>query len=175
MVEWRRFEGGDKPDSTGVVLTPHIQRALMLNSEPREGHSERVPAVPPALEPVVSRRSLAVMLGGLSLLRPLSINAMPTCPHSSISSAIFTQRLADAIILVWGLDLPLGSDYRSRGMEPSVSACIKATSASSSASDRPRCPTLLVFMLSVDSGAGQHVAPSPASWGLHRGRTSRVL
>ena len=170
MVEWRRFEGGDKPDAPGVLLTPHIRRALMRNSEPREGHSERVPAVPPALEPIVSRRSLAVMLGGLSLLRPLSI-----CPHSSISSAIFTQQLADAIISVWELDLPLGSDYRSRGMEPSVSACIKATSASSSASDRPRCPTLLVFMLSVDSGAGQHVAPSPASWGLHRGRTSRVL
>jgi hypothetical protein len=75
MVEWRRFEGGDKPDSTGVVLTPHIRRALMRNSEPREDHSERVPAVPPALEPIVSRRSLAVMLGGLSLLRPLSINA----------------------------------------------------------------------------------------------------
>jgi hypothetical protein len=75
MVEWRRFEGGDKPDATGVLLTPHIRRALMRNSEPREGHSERVPAVPPALEPVVSRRSLAVMLGGLSLLRPLSINA----------------------------------------------------------------------------------------------------
>src|ERR1700680_2447058 len=89
--------------------------------------------------------------------------------------AIFTQRLADAIILVWGLDLPLGSDYRSRGIEPSVSACIKATSASSSASDRPRCPTLLLFILSVDSGAGQHVVHSPASWGLHRGRTSRVL
>jgi hypothetical protein len=47
----------------------------MRNSEPREGHSERVPAVPPALEPVVSRRSLAVVLGGRSLLRPLSINA----------------------------------------------------------------------------------------------------
>ena len=60
MVEWRRFEGGDKPDATGVLLTPHIRRALMRNSEPREGHSERVPAVPPALEPVVSRRSLAV-------------------------------------------------------------------------------------------------------------------
>jgi len=52
----------------------------MLNSEPREGHSERVPAVPPALEPVVSRRSLAVMLGGLSLLRPLSINAIAYLP-----------------------------------------------------------------------------------------------
>jgi hypothetical protein len=36
-------------------------------------------------------------------------------------------------------------------------------------------PDLLLFMLAVDSGAGQHVVPSPASWGLHRGRTSRVL
>jgi hypothetical protein len=34
---------------------------------------------------------------------------------------------------------------------------------------------LLLFMLAVDSGAGQHVVPSPASWGLNRGRTSRVL
>src|SRR6266481_8754754 len=63
----------------------------------------------------------------------------------------------------------------SRGRKPSVSVCMKTTSASSSASDRPRFPTLLLFMLSVDSGAGQHVVPSPASWGLHRGRTSRVL
>src|SRR6266851_5828359 len=63
----------------------------------------------------------------------------------------------------------------SRGIKPSVSVCMKTTSASSSASDRPRFPTLLLFMLSVDSGAGQHVVPSPASWGLHRGRTSRVL
>ena len=79
MVEWRRFKAadlrGDKPDATRVLLTPHIRRAIMRNSDPREGHSERVPAVPPALEPVVSRRSLAVMLGGLSLLGPLSINA----------------------------------------------------------------------------------------------------
>src|SRR5258705_13445239 len=66
-------------------------------------------------------------------------------------------------------------DYRSRGINPSVSVCMKLTSASSSASDRPRFPTWLVFMLAVDSGAGQHVVPSPASSGWHRGKTSRVL
>jgi hypothetical protein len=62
-----------------------------------------------------------------------------------------------------------------RGMKPSVSVCMKATSASSSASDKPSRPMNLVFMLSVDSGAGQHVVPSPGSLGLQRGRTSRVL
>jgi hypothetical protein len=57
----------------------------------------------------------------------------------------------------------------------SVSVCMKRTSAYSSASDRPRRPTLLVFILAVDSGAGQQVVPSPESWGWQRGSTSRVL
>jgi MFS transporter, DHA1 family, multidrug resistance protein len=48
---------------------------MMRNSEPGEGHSESAPAVPAGVEPVVNRRSLAVMLGGLSLLGPLSIDA----------------------------------------------------------------------------------------------------
>ena len=65
--------------------------------------------------------------------------------------------------------------YWLTGMNPSVSVCMKLTIASSSASDRPRRPTRLVFMLSVDSGAGQHVVPSLTSWGWQRGRTSRVL
>jgi hypothetical protein len=39
--------------------------------------------------PVVGRRILAVMLGGLSLLGPLSIDAY--CLHSPISSAISRQ------------------------------------------------------------------------------------
>ena len=44
----------------------------MRNSEPGEGHSESAPA---GVESVVNRRSLAVTLGGLSLLGPLSIDA----------------------------------------------------------------------------------------------------
>ena len=48
-------------------------------------------------------------------------------------------------------------------MKPSVSVCMKLTIASSSASERPRRPTQLVLMLSVNSGAGQHVVPSPES------------
>src|SRR6267378_4282766 len=59
--------------------------------------------------------------------------------------------------------------------KPSVSVCMKRTSASSSASDRPKRRTLLVFILAVDSGAGQQVVPSPGSWGWQRGSTSRVL
>src|ERR1700682_3125522 len=51
---------------------------------------------------------------------------------------------------------------------------MKLTIASSSASDSPRRPTRLVFMLSVDSGAGQHIVPSPTLWGWQRGRTGRV-
>lgn len=45
----------------------------MRNSEPREGHSGHLPAVPPALEPVVSHRGWAVMLGGPVLLGPHSL------------------------------------------------------------------------------------------------------
>src|SRR5882757_10030710 len=48
---------------------------MMRNSEPGEGHSERAFAVPAGVQPAVNRRSLAVMLGGLSLLGPLSIDA----------------------------------------------------------------------------------------------------
>src|SRR5260221_415903 len=55
------------------------------------------------------------------------------------------------------------------------SVCMKLTSASSSASKRPSRPTRFVFMLSVDSGAGQHAVPSPGSLGWQRGRASRVL
>ena len=62
-----------------------------------------------------------------------------------------------------------------RCMKPSVSVCIKLTSAFSSSSESPSCPTNLVFMLSVDSGAGQHVVPSPGSLALQCRRTSRVL
>jgi L-lactate dehydrogenase len=62
-----------------------------------------------------------------------------------------------------------------RGMKPSVSVCMKATSASSSASVSPNRPICFVFRFSVDSGAGQHVVPSPGSLGSQRGRTSRVL
>jgi DHA1 family bicyclomycin/chloramphenicol resistance-like MFS transporter len=47
----------------------------MRNSESGEGHSESASAVPAGVEPAVGRRSLAVMLGGLSLLGPLSIDA----------------------------------------------------------------------------------------------------
>ncbi len=66
--------------------------------------------------------------------------------------------------------------YRcSRDRKPSVSVCMKLTSASSSASDRPSRPMRFVFMLAVDSGAGQHVVPSPGSLGWQRGWTSRVL
>ena len=60
-------------------------------------------------------------------------------------------------------------------MKPSVSVCMKLTSAFSSSSESPSRPTNLVFMLSVDSGAGQHVVPSPASLVPQRRRTSRVL
>jgi MFS transporter, DHA1 family, multidrug resistance protein len=43
---------------------------MMRSSEPGEGHRKTAPAVP-----AVDRRGLAVMLGGLSLLGPLSIDA----------------------------------------------------------------------------------------------------
>jgi hypothetical protein len=62
-----------------------------------------------------------------------------------------------------------------RCMNPSVSVCMKLTSAFSSSSERPIRPMNLVFMLAVDSGAGQHVMPSPGSFPPQRGRTSRVL
>src|SRR6516162_7642690 len=66
--------------------------------------------------------------------------------------------------------------YRcSRDRKPSVRVCMKLTSASSSASERPSRPMRFVFMLSVDSGAGQHVVPSPGSLAWQRGSTSRVL
>src|SRR5262249_29111698 len=72
----------------------------------------------------------------------------------------------------------LGPDlsYRcSRARKPSVSVCMKLTSASSSASERPSRPMRFVFMLSVDSGAGQHAVPSPGSFGWQPGRTSRAV
>jgi hypothetical protein len=62
-----------------------------------------------------------------------------------------------------------------RCMKPSVSVCMKLTSAFSSSSESPSRPMNLVFILSVDSGAGQHVVPSPGSSRLQRRRTSRVL
>src|SRR5262249_3863269 len=66
--------------------------------------------------------------------------------------------------------------YRCSGdRKPSVSVCMKLTSASSSASDRPSRPMRCVFIWAVDSGAGQHVVPSPGSLDWQRGRTSRVL
>src|SRR6202051_4502733 len=48
---------------------------MMRNSESGEGHSESAPALAACVEPAVGHRSLAVMLGGLSLLGPLSIDA----------------------------------------------------------------------------------------------------
>jgi hypothetical protein len=62
---------------------------MMRSSEPGEGHIKSAPVVPAGVQPVMGRRSLAVMLGGLSLLGPLSIDA--SYLHSQISSAIFTQ------------------------------------------------------------------------------------
>jgi len=67
--------------------------------------------------------------------------------------------------IYWGLE----------AMKSFVSVYMKRTRASSSASDRPSRPTRFVFMFAVDSGAGQHVTPSPGSLGWQRGRTSRVL
>ena len=64
---------------------------------------------------------------------------------------------------------------RHRCIKPSVSVCMKFTSAFSSSSERPSRPMNLVFMFLVDFGAGQHVMPSPGSFGRQRGRTSRVL
>jgi hypothetical protein len=43
--------------------------------------------------------------------RPLSINVLPA-RISPISSAIFKHQLADTMISVWEIDLPLGSDYQ---------------------------------------------------------------
>jgi MFS transporter, DHA1 family, multidrug resistance protein len=48
---------------------------MMRNPDLGEGHRENKPPVPARPEPVVGRRNLAVMLGGLSLLGPLSIDA----------------------------------------------------------------------------------------------------
>jgi MFS transporter, DHA1 family, multidrug resistance protein len=47
----------------------------MRNPDLSEGHRENKPPVPARPEPVVGRSNLAVMLGGLSLLGPLSIDA----------------------------------------------------------------------------------------------------
>ena len=47
----------------------------MRNSKLGEGHSKSEPVVPAGAQPVVGRRGLAVILGGLSLLGPLSIDA----------------------------------------------------------------------------------------------------
>ena len=47
----------------------------MRNSEAGDGHGTPAPAMPAGVEPVMGRRSLTVMLGGLSLLGPLSIDA----------------------------------------------------------------------------------------------------
>ena len=47
----------------------------MRNSEHAEGHSKSEPVVPAGAQPVAGRRGLAVILGGLSLLGPLSIDA----------------------------------------------------------------------------------------------------
>src|SRR5258707_15194856 len=47
----------------------------MPNPDLGEAHGKGAPAVPAGVEPAVGRRSLAVMLGGLSLLCPLSIDA----------------------------------------------------------------------------------------------------
>ncbi len=69
---------------------------------------------------------------------------------------------------------PPGGPFH-RCMKPSVRVCMKLTSASSSSSESPSRPTNLVFILSVDSGTGQHVVPSPGSLGPQRRRTSRVL
>jgi hypothetical protein len=48
--------------------------------------------------------------------------------------------------------------------QPSLIVCRKLTIASSSASERPSRPTRFVFMLAVDSGAGQHVVPRLGHW-----------
>ena len=68
-----------------------------------------------------------------------------------------------------------GANPFHRCVKPSVSVCMKLTSAFSSSSESPSRPTNLVFMLSVDSGGGQHVVPSPGSLVPQRRRTSRVL
>src|ERR1700738_4718375 len=48
---------------------------MMRSSDPREGHIMSAPVMPEGVQPVMGRRSLTVMLGGLSLLGPLSIDA----------------------------------------------------------------------------------------------------
>jgi MFS transporter, DHA1 family, multidrug resistance protein len=48
---------------------------MMCSSEPGEGHIMSTAILPAGVQPVVGRRSLAVMVGGLSLLGPLSIDA----------------------------------------------------------------------------------------------------
>jgi DHA1 family bicyclomycin/chloramphenicol resistance-like MFS transporter len=48
---------------------------MMRSSEPGEGHIKTATVVPAGVQPVVGRRGLAVMLGSLSLLGPLSVDA----------------------------------------------------------------------------------------------------
>jgi hypothetical protein len=48
---------------------------MMSNFELGEGHTKSASTVPAGVQPVMGRRSLAIMLGGLSLLGPLSIDA----------------------------------------------------------------------------------------------------
>src|ERR1700738_3648669 len=47
----------------------------MRNSEAGDGHGTPAPVMPEGVQPAIGRRSLTVMLGGLSLLGPLSIDA----------------------------------------------------------------------------------------------------
>src|SRR6202163_3993561 len=48
---------------------------MMRSSEPGESHIKDAPVVPAGGQPGIGRLSLAVMLGGLSLLGPLSVDA----------------------------------------------------------------------------------------------------
>src|ERR1700676_4447094 len=75
-----------------------------------------------------------------------------------------TAPLSQGVLAAFG-EGPVPGNHRSdwTGIKPSLSVCMKLTTASSSASDRPNRPTRLVFMLAVDSGGGQHVVPSPAA------------
>jgi MFS transporter, DHA1 family, multidrug resistance protein len=47
----------------------------VTTAETRRTASKRAPVVPPGVEPVVGRHSPVVMVGGMSLLGPLSVDA----------------------------------------------------------------------------------------------------
>src|SRR3981081_2902244 len=97
---------------------------------------------------------------------PTNVRGLP----ASLQAAV-EERLASKLIVICHKHWPHGQ----REEVLSVRVFRKLTIASSSASVRSKRPTKRVFILLVDSGAGQQVVRSPTSSARQRGSVSRVL